>query len=362
MRCKAVVQIILSTILGVLTACASATHSTIPVLPVATPLSAAVPSVDGFPVEIHEFALPDSQTGPGNPVVGSDGAIWFSAGTLQMDRVIGSGSIAVFNGPPISGMTGFFDSIVHAGRLFTIFYAEGGVWGTFPSIHFARVSMSGAITPDATIAGDNVQSVFFATDASGGLWEYQRLYGGGGYLLGPGQFCGPFSGDADSLAYGADGNLFVAALEVGGVPKIMKISPRCQLLATYKQPANFLVDYTSMASGSDGALWFVEAGRDVIGRITTSGTYSEYRVPFSGSRPNVLTEGSDGAIWFTDAGTNAIGRITVTDAISEFTVPTPNAFSSYRNGIVSCPRKCDGAHGRVWFSEAAAHKIGRLEF
>jgi virginiamycin B lyase len=207
-----------------------------------------------------------------------------------------------------------------------------------------------------------------ATDASGGLWVYVADYGAAGRLtrfvsngnqLTVTAGCSVF-GDVDTLAYGPDGNLYPAASAVG-TPTIYKVSPTCGILGTFTPPVPSRI--ASMVFGSDGALWMIfRSANNVIGHLTTSGTYTELHVPFAGSALSAITKGSDGAVWFTDAGTNAIGRVTTTGAFSEFHVPTPHAFKGGSGGIVSCPTKCENAHGRIWFSEDAASKIGKLEF
>src|SRR5262245_884629 len=64
----------------------------------------------------------------------------------------------------------------------------------------------------------------------------------------------------------------------------------------------------SQSRRARGALWFVEAGVNQVGRITTTGTITEYRVPSNGTLVDIAT-GSDGAPWFTQPGTNQIDRL-----------------------------------------------------
>jgi sugar lactone lactonase YvrE len=48
---------------------------------------------------------------------------------------------------------------------------------------------------------------------------------------------------------------------------------------------------------------------NAIGRITTSGTITEYAIPTSGSSPNGITVGPDGNLWFTEGSSHKIGVI-----------------------------------------------------
>jgi len=89
----------------------------------------------------------------------------------------------------------------------------------------------------------------------------------------------------------------------------------------------------------------------MIGRITTAGAITEYRVVTAGSHVVGIALGPDGALWFTDNGVGRIGRITLTGAITEYLIPTA---SGGPFGIAAGP---DGA---LWFAENSANKIGRI--
>lgn len=76
----------------------------------------------------------------------------------------------------------------------------------------------------------------------------------------------------------------------------------------------------AIAVGPDKALWFLNAGNDTVGRITTTGrvtTYGSHLGLWISSSD--ITAGPDGAMWFTSPVTNTIGRIT--------TPVTPSIFS-----------------------------------
>ena len=105
-----------------------------------------------------------------------------------------------------------------------------------------------------------------------------------------------------------------------------------------------------IAKGADGNLWFSETGANKIGRITTTGTVTEFPLS-SGSQPEGITSGPDGNVWFTETGANAIGRITVSGQVTEFPVPTVTA------GVF---RITAGPDGNLWFTEAFADRIGRI--
>ena len=65
-------------------------------------------------------------------------------------------------------------------------------------------------------------------------------------------------------------------------------------------------------------MWFTEFSSGVIGRITTAGKITEFRIPDGDiSKPNGIVAGPDGALWFSESGADTIGRITVGGQISK---------------------------------------------
>lgn len=104
---------------------------------------------------------------------------------------------------------------------------------------------------------------------------------------------------------------------------------------------------TYMTAGPDGNVWFTEDVNNKIGRITPSGTVSEFPLPTSDNWPTRIAGGADGNLWFTERG--KIGRITPSGSITEFPLP------DYQGGpwdITAAP------DGNLWFTEYA--KIGRI--
>jgi virginiamycin B lyase len=102
-----------------------------------------------------------------------------------------------------------------------------------------------------------------------------------------------------------------------------------------------------ITTGSDGNLWFADYNK--IGRITPSGTITEFIIPTSDASASGITAGPDGNLWFTEQRGNSIGRITTSGVISEFPIPTTQALP---NWITM------GSDGNLWFTER--EKIGRI--
>ena len=118
----------------------------------------------------------------------------------------------------------------------------------------------------------------------------------------------------------------------------------------YKLP-NATSSPRGIAVGPDGALWFTEANGKRIGRITTSGSITEFPLG-AGASPMDVTTGGDGNIWFTDAGAspNVSRLVPSTHVITPFALPG----GSSPQGITAA------ADGNVWLAESGAESIARV--
>jgi virginiamycin B lyase len=165
------------------------------------------------------------------------------------------------------------------------------------------------------------------------------------------EFPAPFTLWAGSIVAGSDGALwFTGANKIGRITTAGVVTE-----FSIPVPAPFFV-YTNIAAGPDGALWFglvnVTRGWPAsrgIGRMTTTGEFSEFLLPTGGPISGGITAGPDGALWFGEGG--KFGRITTTGTINEYPLQTPNSGLS---GITAGP---DGA---LWFTEGLSPKIGRI--
>ncbi|HEY2474345.1 MAG TPA: hypothetical protein VGI19_06030 [Candidatus Cybelea sp.] len=106
---------------------------------------------------------------------------------------------------------------------------------------------------------------------------------------------------------------------------------------------------TGITAGPDGALWFTDVGNDVVGRITTGGTYTMQQ-PAGRELSAGITVGPDKNLWFTlEEEYGGIGRITPKGVITLF----PDPGGSYPQGITVGP---DNA---LWFTESNG-TVGRM--
>jgi virginiamycin B lyase len=108
-----------------------------------------------------------------------------------------------------------------------------------------------------------------------------------------------------------------------------------------------------ITTGPDGALWFTEFGAaplPKIGRVTTSGAFTEFELP-AGSGPDGIAAGPDGALWITMNGTARIGRMTTSGQLThEFPL-----LEGFKPGDIT-----PGPDGRMWFTEGEADRIGAI--
>jgi virginiamycin B lyase len=68
-------------------------------------------------------------------------------------------------------------------------------------------------------------------------------------------------------------------------------------------------------------MWFTDGIANQLGRVAI-GSHAVTFFPMSPVNiPQLLTIGPDGALWFIDAGGAVIGRLTTSGALSTFTLP-----------------------------------------
>ncbi len=112
-----------------------------------------------------------------------------------------------------------------------------------------------------------------------------------------------------------------------------------------------------ITAGPDGNVWFTELDGNRIGRITTTGSFTEFKIPSTcgypdGCGPIGITSGPDGNLWFTAFDGNSIWRLTPSGSFTgAFHTPTKTS-RPYSITV--------GPDGNLWFTEYIGNKIGRL--
>jgi streptogramin lyase len=160
-------------------------------------------------------------------------------------------------------------------------------------------------------------------------------------------------GEPEGMTLGPDGNLWFARGDDGRVGKITTSGA----ITTYVLPSVGLttgsnIGLHEITTGPDGNLWFTEQDRPLvhgIGKITTSGTATEYPLPNAGE-PFGVAAGADGKIWITDGQMAQVSHIN-TDGTGIVNIPVAGTAKQIING----------PDHKLWFAEDSNGKIGRID-
>jgi streptogramin lyase len=242
--------------------------------------------------------------GDGGIAVGPDGVAWFTQNNFSLGRITPTGTITQY---PIPG-NGFITSSIATSTDGSVWFGESQVGRPGSSSINTIYSMtpSGVATAHATkgqpatiVAGQDGSILF--TEASFSLTNIGNYIPGGSWIgrIDSSGNLTEYSVSGGQLIEGPDGAIWyttsggIARMTVDGV-----------VTATYPL-GNLTVTY--IVAGSDGAIWFSDPEDNLIARMTTAGTITQYPLPTPNSSPGVLAATPDGAIWFTE--TTGFGRL-----------------------------------------------------
>jgi streptogramin lyase len=280
----------------------------------------AVASALGFFVAVPALADPTISSypvtpagaDPGSIVSGPSGELWF---TERKADALGYSTTA--------GVVGQHSGLSSPGYDLADDSA-GNLWITEPAAGtIARLTPSGALTNfsiQSAPGGAGLMPVDITAGPDGNMW---------------------FTADASGPAGPAGAPGPAAA---GSKPAIGRITPTGTItLFTHGfNPNGYPLAITA---GPDGNLWFTEWGKNMIAKITPSGTITEYPLPAGATQPDAITAGPDGNLWFTTfGGPGSVGRITPSGAIKLFTAGLAPA--SQPTSIIA------GPDHNLWFTEA----------
>jgi streptogramin lyase len=157
------------------------------------------------------------------------------------------------------------------------------------------------------------------------------------------------------ITRGSDGGIWFSSGWCGTVGRLSTSGTVSEYNLPEGPQKNAIFD---MTTGPDGAIWFTEesaysspSGAGSIGRISSTGAIQEYLLPNGNDEPSGIVTGPDGALWFED--TFRIGRITPTGQVSEYPLPSLSTTIGGPSGMAV------GADGALWFS-ASGSRIGRI--
>lgn len=111
---------------------------------------------------------------------------------------------------------------------------------------------------------------------------------------------------------------------------------------------------TKIGAGPDGNIWYTGANR--IGKVTSSGTFTQYLSPLNDGRyPNDITTGPDGNIWYSENPANSTSRIV---KMSTSGAVLGQYQTSYTTSSPVADSLITGSNGDLWF--AYDGKIGNV--
>ena len=177
-----------------------------------------------------------------------------------------------------------------------------------------------------------------------------------------GEFGLPEKSGPRGLAVASDGSLWIVEETAN---KIAHVDPgNGKVIAEYAIPTPH-ADARYITRGAGDVMWFSEHRGANIGTIAPDGTIREFPIGCNGCHPGPIAVDKDGNAWFAEMnldfdlsrptvppryGPNVVGRVATNGTVSEFSVPTKD---SYANAIFAA------ADGTIWFTESNG-KIGHM--
>jgi streptogramin lyase len=243
---------------------------------------------------------------------------------------------------PVPAVTGFTLQAITFGPDDNIWFCNGGV---------ESMTLTGTVTPipNSDGGGAGCQGIAFGPD--GNIW-YTLVGSAGG--IGRAATTGAVytalatsNGLSRCIEPGPDGNMWFT--QPGANNAVARIDAQTQMIDYFTIPTAGSSTY-QIVTGPDGALWFTEFNGNKVGRITTTGTFSEIAIPTASAGAYGIASGPDGNVWFVEYNASQVGRVNLSDnTIKEF--PTPTAAST-PYAITT------GPDGNLWFTEGT--KVGRI--
>ena len=244
---------------------------------------------------------------------------------------------------------------------------DGAMW--FGEVNaIGRIDNAGNVT-HFVISGQ-VDGESMTTGPNGTIWFTSTMTGINGMDTAGKRIGFYFATDNSSygdLALGPDGSLWItlSSAQIYDQSNIRRIGPNGAILAEFTvSPFP-----NAITAGPGATIWFT-AGSDKIGRIDANGVVTLFSTPTANSGVFDIISGPDGALWFTEGSVNKIGRITTSGVFTEYALPPlPPISASIAGGLCSPGSLQDGPNrltagpdGSIWFVEPCVNQIGRLGF
>ncbi len=325
------------------------------------------------------YPVPSTALPPSNIAVGPEGDLWFTdpGSPGQFGSVTTGGAVTMH--PLPAGKFGLQDGPYQI----TAGGDGASLWmGMDTVIAVATVSASGGVTftsdsiPNVTgntLLGRQIGSltlgpynnVWFTgtTDAGasfiGEITPLGKVYEFTKNLQAPG-----------NITDGPNGNIWYLYSSGDGIGEVTPTGPTTASITGYTFPnsgTNVNRSLHAIAAGPGGDVWFTETvtnngiAQFEIGKITPSGTITEYAQPTGGTDPLTsgggLTEGSDGNLYVAESGTDQIGQVIPS------TPPTFNQFPNPDTSAINAGGALDitqGPDGKIWYTQSSPQAVVKL--
>jgi streptogramin lyase len=310
-------------------------------LPTPTPV---VPSVT------NEFSLPTANSQPGGIVTARDGFLYFTElGAGNIGQITTGGSVKEFSIATEGGTSGNHGVSITQGP-------DGNLWfteqGAKPGI--ALMQLSGNKVTEYPIAGSVPGFI-----TSGPVQNTLLFTDPGHNAIGQITTAGTFS---ETTIPTANANPLGITVLTNNVNLAFFTEHDASKIGIYDASTNTITEKatltpnagpTTIVQGPDGAAWFTENSVAKIGRITSTGSMTEY--PLSPAKSaTALVVGLDNNFYFADPVQGKFGGFNpLTLTVTEYAIPTSNP------GVA---QMVIGPDSRIYFTEQTANKIGQINY
>ena len=277
----------------------------------------------------------DKNIAPKDIVQGADGAMWFVEGPdSKIGRISGTGAITEY------AIAGLPTSII-AGPDGALWFTENG------SAQYGRIATDGSLSEHAIATGTSASAAGLAFGADGNLYVADNG-NAAVYAVTPatGALVQAYAlpTNANAIVSGPDGNVWVGT--AGAVARIRLSDGVVSPFATSGA-------ITSLAAGSDGNVWFTDrAGK--VGNVTPAGAVAEFALPHFGDDAYKIVAAPDGTYWFTyghlppaDETVCRMGHATASGSVTSFAIADCSTMSL-----------AFGPDHNLWLAEFSRSRIG----